>query len=165
LPGFTSVVTSVTVGPNGRIIGPAIIDGATVALIIPQGAFTTSVQFTIFRGDLAVIRPQVFRGFTATTAVGVIVTLNGKVLPGRFLKAPTLVIRSPRITAATIATIWNGISLRAYPNAAAAPGVLRVTFDRDPDFAVLTPARLRVPPPWWWVIPPWWVLTPPWRRL
>lgn len=138
-PGFVTVLTSVTICPQGGIIGPGTVDGATVAIIVPPGAFTTCVQITIFRGNLALLRSHVFRGFILNTAVGVIVTINGHVFPGHFLKAPTLVIRSPQLTAATIAALWDGISLRVFANAAAAAGVLRITFTSDPFFAVLTP--------------------------
>jgi len=146
-PGFTTVVTSVTVCPAGGIVGPATVDGASVKLIVPPGAFSTCVQITIFEGDLAVIRGAVFAGFTAITAIGVIATLNGAEITGTFAKPLTLIVDDSGIAAASIATTWNGVSLLPYPAATATAGEMQITFDTDPDFAVLTPASEEEPVP------------------
>jgi hypothetical protein len=147
LPGFTTVVTSVTICPEGGIVGPAVVDGASVELIVPPGAFSTCVQITIFEGDLAVIKGAVFAGFTAITAIGVEATLNGAKITGTFAKPLTLIVGDSGITAASIATTWNGVSLLPYPDAIATAGQMQITFDTDPDFAVLTPATEEEPVP------------------
>jgi hypothetical protein len=139
LPGFTTVVTSVTVCPDGAVIGPAPVDGASVQLVVPPGSFPTCLQITISAGDLAVIRGAVFAGFIANVAIGVEVTLNGAEVTGTFRKPLTLIVRSPALTPSTIAATWNGASLLPYPDATATTGEIQITFDTDPDFAVLTP--------------------------
>jgi hypothetical protein len=147
LPGFTTVVTSVTICPEGGIVGPATVDGASAELIVPPGAFSTCVQVTIFEGDLATIKGAVFSGFAAITAIGVQVTLNGTKVAGTFAKPLTLIVDDLDITAASIATTWNGVSLLPYPDATATAGEMQITFDTDPDFAVLTPASEEEPVP------------------
>jgi hypothetical protein len=52
LPGFSTVLTSLTVGPAGGTIGPVSSDGATFTLTVPAGAFPTDVQITLTAGDL-----------------------------------------------------------------------------------------------------------------
>jgi hypothetical protein len=147
LPGFTTVVTTVTVCPDGGVIGPATIDGASVQLVIPDGAFSSCVQVTIFEGDLAVIKGAVFAGFVADTAIGAAVTQNGAKVTGTFLKPLTLIVDSPAITAASIAATWNGVSLLPYANAVATAGEMRIAILADPDFAVLTPTSEEEPVP------------------
>jgi hypothetical protein len=143
LPGFSAVITSVTVGPAGKIIGPFTVQGASVELAVPPGAFPANVQVTITKGDLDVLAGTAFAGFTLDTAVGVQAELNGALYPGTFLKPLTLMFRDPAITAASVAAIWNGVSLMAGASATATPGVLSVSFDSDPDFAVMSPKSAR----------------------
>jgi hypothetical protein len=146
-PGFTTVVTSVTVCPDGGVVGPAVVDGASVEVDVPPGTFSTCVQITIFEGDLAVIRGAVFTGFTAVTAIGVEATRNGADISGTFAHPLTLIVDDSGITAASIATTWNGVSLLPYPDATATAGEMQIVFDTDPDFAVLTPASEEEPVP------------------
>lgn len=146
-PGFTTVVTSVTVCPDGGIVGPAVVDGASVEVVVQPGTFSTCVQVTIFEGDLSVIRGAVFAGFTAVTAIGVQVTLDGALIQGTFAKPLDLVVRDPGITAASIAATWNGVSLLPYPDVTATAGEMQIFFDTDPDFAVLTPTSEEEPVP------------------
>jgi hypothetical protein len=146
-PGFTTVVTSVTICPNGGIVGPAVVDGASVELDVPPGAFSTCVQITIFEGDLTVIRGAVFTGFTAVTAIGVEATLNGAEIQGTFAHPLDLIVRDPGITASSIAATWNGVSLLPYPDVTVTAGEMQIFFDTDPDLAVLTPASEEEPVP------------------
>jgi hypothetical protein len=146
-PGFTTVVTSVTVCPNGGIVGPAVVDGASVELDVQPGTFSTCVQVTIFDGDLAVIKGAVFTGFTAVTAIGVEVSLNGADIPGTFTHPLDLIVRDPGITGSSIAATWNGVSLLPYPDVVTTAGEMRIFFDTDPDFTVLTPASEEEPVP------------------
>jgi hypothetical protein len=147
LPGFTTVVTSVTVCPEGGVVGPATIDGASVELVVPDGAFSGCVQVTMFEGDLTVIKDAVFAGFAADTAIGVTVSLNGAKVTGTFPKPLTLIADSPTITTASIAATWNGVSLLPYANAVATAGEIRIAILADPDFAVLTPTSEEEPVP------------------
>lgn len=146
-PGFSAVVTSVTVCPAGGVVGPAVVDGASVELVVPPGTFSACVQITIFEGDLAVIRGAVFAGFTAVTAIGVEVTLNGAEVQGTFAHPLDLIVRDAGITASSIAATWNGVSLLPYPDVTTTAGEMRIFFDTDPDFAVLTPTGEEEPVP------------------
>ena len=139
LPGFTTVLTSQTVGPAGGTIGPVSCDGGTHILTIPPGAFPTTVQITLFCGNLAQLSPFAFTGFTLESALGVTVTLHGAVYPGTFLRPLTLVVRQASLTAASVVGDWNGASFTLDTNSTAAPGVLTVSFDTDPDFGYMTP--------------------------
>jgi hypothetical protein len=147
LPGFTTVVTSVTVCQNGGIVGPAVVNGASVELVVLPGTFPTCVQITILEGDLSTIRGTVFAGFTAVTAVGAEATLNGAAIPGPFAKPLTLIVRDPAITASTLAATWNGVSLLPYGDAIATAGEIQISFTFDPDFAVLTATSDEEPVP------------------
>lgn len=147
LPGFTTVVTSVTVCQSGGIVGPAAVHGASMELVVLPGTFPTCLQITIFEGDLATIRGAVFAGFTAVTAIGAEATLNGAAIPGPFAKPLTLIVRDPAITASTLATTWNGVSLLPYGDAIATAGEIQISFAFDPDFAVLTATSEEEPVP------------------
>lgn len=138
-PGFSAVVTSVTIGPAGGTVGPVVVDGADVTLTVPAGAFPSPVQITITAGDLGTLTPAVYAGYRIVTAVGVQVQLNGAAYPGTFLKALTLTVRDSAVTSASVVTTWNGASLTTDPAATTAPGVATVSFDTDPDFVVLSP--------------------------
>jgi hypothetical protein len=139
LPGFTTVLTSRSIGPAGGTIGPDTCDGASFVLTVPAGAFPTTVQITEFCGNLGVLAPAVFAGFTAEAALGVEVQLHGGVYPGTFLKPLTLTSSDAAYTAASVVGLWNGVSLTADPNVTSAPGVVSVSFDTDPDFAFMSP--------------------------
>lgn len=138
-PGFSAVVTSVTIGPGGGTVGPVVVNGADVTLTVPAGAFPSPVQITLTSGDLATLGPAVFAGYNVVTAVGVQVQLNGAAYPGTFLMPLTLTVRGSGITSASVVTTWNGASLATYSAATTASGVATVSFDSDPDFAVLSP--------------------------
>jgi hypothetical protein len=135
--GFTAVVTTVTVGPGGGTIGPLTVDGATLTITVPAGAFSSPVQVTVTAPDLAAIPPQ--SGHTVVAGAGITVGLNGAVFPGTFLKPITATFGSPKITAASDVTVWNGSAFVTDPNSSDSAGSASVSFDSDPDFAVQTP--------------------------
>jgi DNA-binding beta-propeller fold protein YncE len=137
-PGrFTSVTTTVTVGPGGDTIGPVLVDGTDLTVSVPAGAFPRVVQITITAPDLAVIVPQ--RGFAVVAGAGILVTLNGSPYPGTFLKPITATFRSSLITASSTVVVWNGSSFVTDPGSTTTPGAATVSFDSDPDFAVESP--------------------------
>lgn len=139
LPGFTNVITSVTIGPAGGVIGPVSCDGASFTLPVPAGAFPSPVQITLTCGNLAVLGPHAFTGFTLVAALGVTVQLNGALFPGTFLKPLTLTAMDPALNAASVVGLWNGSSFTADSATTSAPGVETVTFDSDPDFGFMSP--------------------------
>jgi hypothetical protein len=139
VPGFTAVITSVTIGPAGGTIGPVSCDGASFVLTVPAGAFPTDVQITLTCGDLAILAPAAFTGFTVVTALGVLVQLHGATYPGTFLKPLTLVATDPALNASSVVGLWNGTSFINDPNVTAAAGMVTVTFDSDPNFGFMSP--------------------------
>ena len=134
------VVTSQTVTPAGGTIGPVTIDGASVTLIVPAGAFPVPVQITLTALNLCAIRIAGFRCFKVVAGVGIQVQENGSAYPGPFLKPLTLDTSSSSITASSILAVWNGTAFVTDPDITALSGELKAGFDTDPDFAVLTPA-------------------------
>jgi len=132
--GFTTVVTSVTIGPTGGTIGPVTVDGAAVTLAIPAGAFPASVQITVTAPDLAAIGG-------AVAGVGVQVTENGAPFPGTFATPVTLTVHSASITAGSTVVVWNGTAFVTDTSSTVAAGTATVSFDHDPDFAVLAGSR------------------------
>ena len=134
------VVTSQTVTPAGGTIGPVTIDGASVTLIVPAGAFPVPVQITLTALNLCAIRIAGFRCFKVVAGVGIQVQENGSAYPGPFLKPLSLGISSSSITPSSILAVWNGTAFVTDPEFTALSGELKAGFDTDPDFAVLTPA-------------------------
>ena len=59
--GHCVVVTSQTITPAGGTIGPVTIDGASVTLIVPAGAFPVPVQITLTAPNLCAISTAGFR--------------------------------------------------------------------------------------------------------
>ena len=138
--GYSVVVTSQTITPAGGTIGPVTINGASVTLIVPAGAFPVPVQITVTAPNLGAISTAGFRGFKVVAGEGIQVQENGSTYPGTFLKPLTLVTSSPSITASSILAVWNGTAFVTDPDSTARSGELKASFDTDPDFAVLTPA-------------------------
>lgn len=135
--GFSTIVTSVTIGPGGGTVGPLTVDGCIVTTTVPAGAFAMSVQVTITAPDLADIPPQHHR--MVVCGAGITISVNGVKFAGTFLKPITAVFGSPNITAASDVTIWNGTSFVTDPNSTESAGSASVSFDSDPAFAVETP--------------------------
>lgn len=137
--GFAAVVTSRTITPAGGTI-TATVDGALVTLTIPPGAFPVPVQITITAPALAAIGSAGFAGFLAVSGVGIQVEENGSPYPGTFLKPITLTIRSSAITSSSAMVVWNGTAFVSDPGATVSAGTAMTSFDRDPNFAVLSPS-------------------------
>ena len=138
--GHCVVVTSQTITPAGGTIGPVTIDGASVTLIVPAGAFPVPAEITLTALNLCGISTAGFRCFKVVAGVGIQVQENGSAYPGPFLKPLSLGISSSSITASSILAVWNGTAFVTDPEFTALSGELKAGFDTDPDFAVLTPA-------------------------
>jgi hypothetical protein len=135
--GFMAVVTSVTIGPAGGTIGPVTVDGASLMVTIPAGAFPGPVQISVTAPDLSAITPPA--GFTNVTGFGIQVGMNGAPYPGTFLKPITATVSSPGITATSAVLVWNGTAFVPETTATEAAGTATVSFDTDPQFVVATP--------------------------
>jgi hypothetical protein len=143
--GFSAVVTSQSIGPAGGKVGPVSVDGVTVNLTVPAGAFTDTVQITLTAPSLAGIGTGGMAGRHAVAGVGVQVTQNGATYPGTFHKPLTVTMASSSINAACAVVVWNGAAFVSAGGTAGA-GAATVSFDHDPSFAVLAPASSAVPP-------------------
>jgi hypothetical protein len=144
-PGaFTAVVTAVSVGPVGAIIGPVEVDGADITVVIPAGAFHDVIEVIITQPVLAAITPP--PGSVIVAGVGVRATLNGSPYPGRFPEPISVTFRAPRITASSVVTAWNGRSFVSDPNATTTAGAATVTLDTDPAYAIAAPVTSPVKP-------------------
>jgi len=137
--GYSAVITSQTITPAGGTIGPVVVDGGTVTLLIPAGAFPVSVQLTVTGPKLFAVGDAGTAGYKAVAGVGIQVQENGSTYPGTFLKPLTLTIRSSSITSSNVVMGWNGAAFVTETDTTVASGVAVVRFDTDPDFAVLSP--------------------------
>jgi hypothetical protein len=140
--GYTSVVTSVSIGPGGGTVGPAPCDGALVTVSVPAGAFTTTVQITITCPSLSAITP--IPHFRNVAGAGVQVQLHGSPFPGTFLKPLTITFAKSTITAASVTDVWNGTAFVTDPDTTAVAGATSTGFDSDPDFVVESPVSVTV---------------------
>jgi hypothetical protein len=95
------------------------------------------VTITVTSPNLASIPPMA--GTNVVAGAGITVGLNGAPFPGTFLKPLTATFTSPNITAGSVATVWNGSSFVTDPSATSTAGTETVSFDSDPDLAVMTP--------------------------
>ncbi len=137
--GYTAVVISQTFGPAGGTLGPVRVNGIMTTLTVPAGAFPVTVQITLTAPDLAAVGGAGFAGHRAVAGVGVQVQENGLSYPGTFLKSLTLTMSSSSIIASSIVVVWNGSVFVAESAATVAGGSASVSFDSDPNFAVLAP--------------------------
>ena len=135
--GFSTVVTSQTIGPGGGVVGPVAVDGCVVTIFIPAGAFPVPVQIDVTSPDLAAIHPA--GGFMVVAGVGVEVTLGGAPYPGPFLKPITIDIASPKIDASSVVGIWNGSAFVTDANSTVSAGKATISMDSDPAFIVESP--------------------------
>ena len=106
--GYSNVITSQTITPAGGTIGPLMVDGAIVTLVIPPGAFPVSVQITITAPDLNAVGDAGLDDYKAVAGVGIEIQVNGQHYPGTFLKPLILTIRTSSITASSVVVVWNG---------------------------------------------------------
>jgi hypothetical protein len=143
--GFTAVVTSMPITPAGGTVGPVTVDGASVGVHVPAGAFSQDVLLTITAPDLAAIKAM--PGFHVVAGAGVGVSLNGSPYPGTFLKPVTVTFSSPKIMPASAVVVWNGSAFVTDPASMAMAGSASVSFDTDPAFAVESPTTSAGPVP------------------
>lgn len=106
--GYFRVVTSVTIGPSGGIIGPVMVDGVLVTLRVPRRAFPMPVQITLTAPDVGEIGDAGFRHERAFSGVGVIVQVDGQTYSGQFLRPLHLTLESRKINASDLFVVWNG---------------------------------------------------------
>jgi hypothetical protein len=145
--GFSCVVTSRTVGPAGKIIGPLRLHGLVARLGV-RGAFPVPVQVTITQpyaqagacqGGLGIGNAG-FPGYRTVGGVGILVQLNGVAYRGIFARPLVLRLASRSIARSSLVVRWNGMRFVKVPHAVVRRGLARVRVRASSDFAVLVRA-------------------------
>ncbi len=140
--GYGAVVTSVTIGPAGGVIGPVRAGACEVVLTVPPGTFTTQVQITITAPGVRGIGHGGHPGYRPVCGVGVLVQVNGKAYTGNFAHSLTLDISGPGISSRDRVGEWNGTEFK-FVSAAEAGDTIRIRFLGSEDFAVFAPTGAR----------------------
>jgi hypothetical protein len=148
--GFSCVVTSRTVGPAGKVIGPLRLHGLVASLRV-RGAFRVPVQITITepyaQSGACQGGPGIgnagFGGYRPVGGVGVLVQLNGVAYRGIFARPLVLRLSSRSITRSSLVVAWNGMRFVTVPHAVVRRGLARIRVRASSDFAVLTHVRHR----------------------
>ncbi len=106
--GYTAVVTSQTIGPDGGVIGPVRVDVCSVALTVPRGTFKSQVQITITAPTVQDIGDGGQPGYRAVCGVGVLIQVDGQPYTGGFGHELILDISGINITHNARVVVWNG---------------------------------------------------------
>jgi len=143
--GFSTIITTQTIGPGGGTIGPVTVAGAEVTVHIPAGAFSSNVEIVITAPDLAAVPPTT--GFVVVAGVGVGVSVGGTKYSGTFLKPITIDIASSKITASSMVGTWNGSAFVTDPNSTVTAGMASISMDSDAAFIVQASTAKAAPVP------------------
>jgi hypothetical protein len=141
--GFGNVIASLTISPDGLVVGPVDTGKARLAVTIPAGAFPAAVQVTLTSSGLPSPGRARLRGYTPVAGAGTQVQQNGLPFPGPFSRPLTADFRSPLITPSSIVLVWNGTKFVTDTAATVASGSATVSFETSSDFLVFSPARCR----------------------
>jgi hypothetical protein len=149
--GYYCIVTSQTVGPAGKLIGPLRLDGLVAVLRVRRDTFPAPVQITItqpyMRTGVCQGGPGIgnagFRGYRAVGGIGVLVQVNGVTYRQTFRKPLRLLLVSRSITRSGLVVVWNGRRFVIALDAVVGRGLARVGVLTNSDFAVLARVRHR----------------------
>jgi len=147
--GYYCILTSQTVGPAGKLIGPLRLGGLVASLTARRRPFPAPVQSTITvpyapNGECQGgpgIGDAGFRGYRAVGGVGILVQRGGAAYRGTFVKPFVLRLASRSINRSSIVVVWNGGRFVIAPGTVVGRRSARVMVDANSDFAVLTPVR------------------------
>ena len=143
--GFNSVVTTVTIQPSGGTV-TATIDGTTITITVPAGAFSQPTQVVVTSGDVAQIGSAGVTGKSAVLAFGISFLVNGQPLTTTF---PTPIgVKAAGNFASTDELVVYDTTTGAWTPVAGATvtnGTMSFTISSDPDFAVLASNAQPVP--------------------
>jgi hypothetical protein len=142
--GFSTIVTTQTVGPAGGTVGPVDVAGAEVTVHIPAGAFPADVQIVITAPDLGAVPPA--PGFMVVAGVGIGVSINGTKYQGTFLKPITIDVASPKIDASSEVGVWTGSAFVLDSSSTLIAGLASITMDSDAAFIVQSPTSEKEEP-------------------
>ena len=148
--GFYCVVTSQTVIPAGKLIGPLKLHGKLAATLrTRQGTFPVSVQITVTEpygqdgncqgnADIGCVG---FRGYRAVAGVGILVQRDGSAYTRTFRRALALRLASPLISRTSLLVVWNGRKFVKAPGAVVRSRAATVGVHASSDYAVLVRDR------------------------
>jgi hypothetical protein len=144
--GFSCVVTSQTVGPAGKLIGPLGLTGLVATIVVRRGTFRRPVQITITQPFATTgacqggpgIGNAGFRGYRTIGGVGILVQRGGVTLHGFFRKPLIVQLTSASISRSSLIVVWNGRHFVIVRSARVRNGLATVGVDINSDFAVLS---------------------------
>lgn len=147
--GFSCVVTSQTVSPAGKLIGPLRLQGLVATIRVRKGNFGGSTQITITepftRSGACQGGPGVgnagFGGYRALGGVGILVQVSGSAWPGTFRRPISLHLASRSIRRSSRVVVWNGMRFARAPHAVVRRRSAWVPVAANSDVAVLTRIR------------------------
>lgn len=132
---YGAVLTAQSVPASGGTVTTTS-HGVTYTVIVPSGAFSTSVQ--VVMTSPAVTPPP---GSALVAEVGISVVQNGSPVVGAFAKPLTLTAAAPDITAAsTVVTVSTSGAETPVNGVAATNGAVSLPVPADPTYAVLNGA-------------------------
>lgn len=143
--GFNSVVTTVTIQPSGGTV-TAVIDGATITITVPTGAFSQPTQVVVTTGDVTQIGSAGVSGKSAVLAFGISFLVNGQPLTATFPTpigvkvADNFASTDELVVYDTTTSAWTPVA-----GATVANGTISFTISSDPDFAVLASNAQPIP--------------------
>jgi hypothetical protein len=147
--GFSCAVTSQTVGPAGKLIGPLRLGGLDARIEIRRDTFPVRVQVTITQpygknggcdGGQG-IGDGGFRGYRAVGGVGILVQRGGSAYTGK-LRGPIVVrVNSSSIGPSSLVAVWNGSRFVLAPANLGGGSAIRVFGSGD--YAVLARSQNR----------------------
>jgi hypothetical protein len=137
--GFQNVVATASIGPAGGVIGPVEVDGCRVALVVPPGTFSTTVQISITAPSVSGVGNGGHPGYRAVCGVGVGITVNGHQYTGAYGHSLILTIAGFLIKPGDRVAVFNG-STFVFTGATVQAGAARISFKGSgEDFVVLAP--------------------------
>lgn len=143
--GFNSVVTTVTVQPSGGTV-TATINGTTVSITVPPGAFSQPTQVVVTSGDVTQIGSAGVSGKSAVLAFGISFLVGGQPLTATFT-TPISVKAAGNFASSDEVVVYDATTGAWAPVAGAsvANGTISFTISSDPDFAVLASNAQPIP--------------------
>ena len=148
VPGASCVVTSQTVGPAGKVIGPLDLSGLTGMLRIRRGTFTGPVQLTVTQPAARGHGCQAgrgtwpaMRGYRVVGGVGILVQRGGASYRSRYGRPLMLRLSSRTIRASSLVVRWRRGHMSVVRAAVTGRGSARIPVPGNASYAVLTPSR------------------------
>jgi hypothetical protein len=142
--GFTTVVTTKTVGPGGGSL-TGLVAGAAFTIRVPAGAFGKPVEIEVTEPVLASTGAALgklgYPGYRAVAGVGVkVLTTSGTPLQGSFAKPLTVTLRGSSLGVRGERVLgWVSADTVSVVRSTQSPGSASVQLTADPDLTVINP--------------------------